>query len=445
MGWFSNIWAAMRPGRPRHEPKRDTTPFPNFVPMGQGRTGSRQVWKATPRNLRYFSRTPYARRAINAIKNPIVELEWEIVPAPGVTESSELKRQIEVATYCLRHPNKEDNWRRFAAQVIEDYLVGAAAFEVQRGGDKLRPLWLYPVDGLSIQLYPGWSGGASEARYSQSIGLGTYTGGGPTIQLRDDELVYLRPNPSTATPFGLGALEVAFNSISRQLAVGEFAGNMTGNALPSIMIDLGEGAAEGLSAFRSYWTDEVEGQGKVPIVATKGGDVRRLYPEGDEALYLKFQEFLKSEIAIAFDLSPQNLGVERDVNRSTGEVAASRDWDQAIKPVAKDIAAYVTDDVIQKRMGFWNLQFRFIGLDREDELLLSKVYEIEYRNGAVTPDEYRETRGRPPLKTPYSGMTGIDFKIAQSAATGAKRVLDPDLPDDKTGAPANGPAKSKED
>jgi hypothetical protein len=70
-------------GRRPVQPQRDTNPFPNYAPMGQGRTGTRLVWKATPRNLRYFAQTPYARRAINAIKNPIVELEWEIVPAPA--------------------------------------------------------------------------------------------------------------------------------------------------------------------------------------------------------------------------------------------------------------------------------------------------------------------------------------------------------------------------
>lgn len=445
MTFVDTLRAAMRPGRRPMAPKRDTTPFPNFVPQGQGRTGSRLVWKATPRNLRYFSRTPYARRAINAIKNPIAELEWEIVPLPGVTETPELRRQIETATYCLQNPNAEDSWRTLAEQVIEDVLVGAGAIEVQRSSDGLRPLWLYPVDGLSIQLYPGWSGSTNEARYTQSVGYGTYTGGGPTINLRDDELIYLRPNPSTATPFGLGPLEVAFNSISRQLAVGEFAGNLTGNTRPGILIDMGKNASmEAVSSFRHFWTSDVEGQGKVPIIGSEGAQVLRLHPEGDSALYLAYQDFLKSEIAIAFDLSPQNLGVERDVNRSTAEVSQERDWDQAIKPNAKMLASYLTRSAIQRRMGFWQLQFRFIGLDREDEKRGAEVFKIEYDSGAITPNEYRETRGRPPSKSPYADMTGVDFQIAKAAATGAKRVLDPDLPNDKPGGPNPGPENPEE-
>ncbi|HIQ17224.1 MAG TPA: phage portal protein [Novosphingobium capsulatum] len=419
-------------GRRPAQPKRDTNPFPNYAPMGQGHTGSRLVWKATPRNLRYFAQTPYARRAINAIKNPIVELDWEIVPAPGVKESRELQRQAEIATYCLKNPNADDAWRSLAEQVIEDILVGAGAIETQMSGDPLRPLWLYAADGLSIQVYPGWSGKPDEARYAQSVGYGAYTGGGIRIDLRDDELIYIRPNPTTASPFGLGPLEVAFTSIARQLGVGEFAGNLTSNARPGIMLDLGEGTDEKtVAAFRNYWTAEVEGQGKVPITGTKGSNVHRLYPEGDSALYLKYQDFLKSEIATAFDLSPQNLGIERDVNRSTGEVAQERDWDQAIKPRAKELAAYLTRHALHRRLGFWQLEFRFIGLDREDEKRTAEVYAIEYKANAITPDEYRETRGRPPLNTPFSNLTSTEAEIARAAATGSKRVLDPAVPDDK--------------
>jgi hypothetical protein len=198
------------------------------------------------------------------------------------------------------------------------------------------------------------------------------------------------------------------------------------------MINLGEGVdKDTLGAFRNYWTAEVEGQGKVPITGMKGGDVMRLHPEGDNALYLKYQEFLKSEIATAFDLSPQNLGIERDVNRSTGEVSQERDWDQAIKPRAKELAAYLTRHALHRRLGFWQLQFRFLGLDREDEKRSAEVFALEYKANAITPNEYRESRGRPPLDTPFSGLTSIEAEIARAAATGSKRVLDPAVPDDK--------------
>jgi hypothetical protein len=180
------------------------------------------------------------------------------------------------------------------------------------------------------------AGGTNEARYIQIVGYGNFVGNGigQQVLLRNDELIYIRPNLTSATPFG-GPLEIAFNSVSRILGVGEFAGNVAMNARPSIRLDLGGGAStEMLMAFRQYWRNEVQGQGIMPIMGMTEFDsqgksrsplVLRFYPEGDEGLYLKYQEFLIREIATAFDISPQNLGVERDLNRNTSETAEDRD------------------------------------------------------------------------------------------------------------------------
>lgn len=413
----------------------------------------RQIaYKPTPRNLRYFSRTPYARAAINAIKNPLAELKWKIVTVPGVVETPEHIRQIEVAMACLWTPNNDDSFRTLLEQLVEDVCVGAGALEMQTGGDKIRPLWLWPVDGLSIQIYPAWTGERDLPRYVQTIGYGSSAGGGAAFPLRNDEMIYIRPNPSTSTPFGYGPLEIAFNSVSRMLGVGEFAGNVASNARPSIMLDLGDGATpEVIQAFRAYWKNEVEGQGMMPIVGlngdnrsekSRGAEVLRLFPEGDEGLYLKYQEFLKTEIAIAFGLSPMNLGVERDINRNTAEVGEDRDWANAIKPMAHLIGAHLTREAIQGKLGFSQLMFMWVGLEREDELNTAAIYEKYYKNNAVTPNEQRVRLGLPPMDNPWGDMTAADVEIAIQAARGAGQVDDPDLPEPKSPAPTK--AKKKD-
>jgi hypothetical protein len=418
---------SLRPGRRRNEPARDTQPFPSWWLQTRTTAPGRPVFKPTPQNLRYFSRTPYARRAINAIKNPIAMLEWEVAPIRGVDLNPELERQIEIVTRCLEQPNGDDSFRTMAEQVLEDMCAGAGAIEVQMSGDGLRPLWMWPTDGLSIQLFPGWTGEAGEARYAQASGYG-YTSGANLTPLRDEELIYIRPNPSTATPFGLGPLEVAFMSVSRQLGVGEFAGNVTTNAKPSILLDLGEGAnAEALASFRSYWTNDIEGQGKTPIISSKGAKVDRLYPEGDTGLFLAYQEFLKTEIAVAFDLSPMSLGVERDVNRNTAEVMAQRDMEHAVKPMADLLAAAITRKAIQGRLGFSQLQLRFPELDAEDEGALSETFAKDYQNNLCSVNEHRKRRGMPPTKSPYGDMLKCEVDMAIQAARGAAQVLDPEL------------------
>jgi hypothetical protein len=427
-----------RRGRPPAEPARETDIYPRLMQLGQARPGAdKPAYKPTNKNLRYFGRTSFARRAINAIKNPIAQLQWEIVPLPGVKPNSELKRQIEIAWRCFDSPNGDDSFRTLTEQVLEDILHGAGAIEQQLGGDDLRPLWLWPVDGLSINIYPGWAGGRDEARYVQTIGYGSVGGGPEGIKLRDEELIYIRPNPSTAQPFGTGPLEVAFTAISRQLGTGTFAGNVATNAKPSTMIYAGKVTdANALAAARSWWTNEIEGQGKTPLVSGEAEwKAIRLFPDGDSALFLGYQEFLIHEIATAFDLSPQNLGLTKNLNRSNAEVAEDRDWDQAIKPWAHLLEQSLTRQALHKRLGFSQLMFRFIGLDRDDEEATARIYEIYYKNNAILPNEQREKLGWKPGESRWMGMTAADVAIAGSAARGAKEVDDPDIRDDPAPKP----------
>ncbi|MBI1214115.1 MAG: phage portal protein [Alphaproteobacteria bacterium] len=454
LDWIDNITKRLRRGRrPNQAPARDTMQFPNFFPLGQQTTRQRIVYKPTPRNLRYFAKTPYARKAINAIKNPIKELKWEVSPLEGIKLNSELKRQIEIASRCFSQPNNDDNISSFLEQITEDICVGAGAFETQQSGDENRPLWMWPVDGLTIQIFPGWTGDPSEARFAQSVGYGSYAGGGQMILLRDDELVYLRPNPNPSTPFGLGELEVAFMSIARQLGLAEFQGNLTSNARPSIFVNLGEVADKTvLEAFRSYWINDIEGQGKTPIAGMKGGKIERLYPEGDNGLFLKYADWIVREIAAAFDLSPQNMGLERDINRNTSETAEDRDWTQAIKPRARMIAGAMTTQVVQRRLGFSQLQFRFVDLDREDENAAAERHKLYFEMNALTPNEIRRRIGEEPSDNEFADMTNADIQIAIAAARGAKEVLDDDIggggkkqPAPAAKKPAKGKRQSSED
>lgn len=410
-------------------PPRDTLSYPNMALLGQQRLNRQfPVYKPTPRTLRYFSRTPYARRAINAIKNPIAMLEWEVRPRKGVAVSSELKRQIEAVTKSLETPNEDDSFRSLLEQVIEDILCGAGAIEHQVGNDPLHPLWMWPVDGLSIQLYPAWSGDANEARYLQTYGYGTFGGSQQGVMLRNDELIYLKPNPTTDRPFGLGPLEVAFESIAALLGAGAYNRKVTTNATPPGILNLGEGVgSDDIAAFRAYWRNDIEGQGRNPIIGGKDPSWIQIRATSDDGLFLKYQEFVVREVATAFDLSPMNMGIERDVNRDTAEVGEDRDRANTVKPYADLFAAHITREAIQGRLGFSQLEFAFLGLDPDDEQANAKTFETEYKNNAITPNEYRAARGKPPIESRWGDLCYADVQIATIAARGLTQNLDPSL------------------
>ena len=437
----ARLWAA----RLRYMPRRESQAYPKILGLfGRSNKFLGQNAKPTPGNLRSFSRTPYPRRAINAVKNPIAALKWELKLG---NESSYLKQKADTLFACLSEPNFADNWRSWLEQIVEDMLVtGAGVSEQQIGGDKQRPLWMWPVDATTIQPLPEWDGKPNSTRFVQAsnFGTGSVMGAVDAKKIDARELSYMRMNPSSESPYGYGPLEIAYMSIQRQLAVGKFAANLASNAQPQNIIFAGDMDADTLATFRGYWTHDIEGQGKVPIIGGKvAPKVEKLHPGGDEALYLKWQEFLIREIATAFGISAQNLNLEADVNRNTSETADDRDWNAAIIPAARIIEAHINRDIIQGRLGMVGVKFEFIGLDREDEAAAADIFKTQYESNCVIPAEWREERGLKPLDSPFANMTWADVQIAIKAAQGAAQVDDPALTQGKPAAskPARSTAK----
>ena len=431
-------------GRKRHEPTRDSALYPRLLSIGGWqRLDKRPLIKPTPANMRMFGKTTFARRAIRRIKDPIAALAWEIGPKKGIDLNSTLQQQIDLATHCFQQPNLDDSFRTFVEQLVEDMCInGAGCYEQQTGGDTVRPLWMWPVDSMSIQINADWKGKDSEPRYYQSLGYGNI-GGVQGRALLNSEIVYIRQEPSTENPFGLGELEIAFSAINRKLGVADYAGKMASNAQPENMLAFEGMDSNSLTTMREYWRNEIEGQGQTPIVGLPvGGDakVHKLRGTDDKSLFIGWQEFLIREIATAFALDPMSLGVSKDVNRNTSETMDDMDWDNAVVPKATNVAAYITRETIETRMGFSQLEFRFLGLKRDDKLAEAQIYKIEYEANSCTPNEYRARNNMPPME---GDLTSADVKIAEMAARGTGEIDDPDLPAPRKPAKPKGKSKEK--
>src|SRR5271154_2289560 len=90
--------------------KRRTVALPSILTTYGPRADS--MPKPTPVNLRRFSETPVARKAINTIKDRISEMRWRIQVRPGrgaANAASEARMQILTAN--LDAPNPDDSFR----------------------------------------------------------------------------------------------------------------------------------------------------------------------------------------------------------------------------------------------------------------------------------------------------------------------------------------------
>ena len=374
----------------------------------------RHLPKPTPANLRRFAETPLVRRAINVIKDRIAAMDWQVRAKRGVKaeEVAFLERKLRALRRMLEEPNAADSFRTLIEQVIEDALTGGfGAVEMEATGDPERPAMLWPVDGASIRINARWDGQADSPRYAQAMPGQLESG---AVELLDRQLMYVRMNPRSFTPFGLGALEVAFETVNQFLSAHRFAGKLAANTVAQYALWLNEATPTQHDRLIRWWQDEIEGTGRVPLISTEQKPEVLRFAQGTDAdLRLAWQEFLIRMVGNAFGLPPLMLGLEADVNQSTASEMADEAFRGAISPLAMLLAGHITRDVFGKCIGWREFEFVFNELSARDEETELAVQVQLLQAGVLTVDEVRAMRGLGPLRAgvgePVSGAGTRDW------------------------------------
>ncbi len=350
--------------------------------------------KPTPANLRRFAEMPVARRAINVVKDRIAGMDWQVRAKRNAVLDDELQARLCAARRLLEQPNPQDSFRTLIEPLLEDVIVGGfGAAELETTGDTNTPLRLWPVDGATVAMETQWTGDADQPRFVQ-----TPFGASAGVPLLDRELMYVRLNPRTHTPFGLGRLEVAFETMNHFLSAHRYAGRLASNSVVQYALWLDEATPQQHERLIRYWQDEVEGTGQVPILSSANKpEVLRFAGGTDADLRLQWQEFLLRIIAGAFDIPPMLLGLQADVNRSTAGEMAEEAFQSAIVPVAKLLAEHITRDVFSKALGWDDVEFVWNDLVVRDAMDDASIQVQLLNAGVLTKDEVRKMRGLPPL------------------------------------------------
>ena len=362
--------------------------------------GRQHLPKPTPVNLRRFAETPVVRRAINVIKDRIAAMDWQVRVRRGVdpAEVALLPSKLRALRRVLEEPNPTDSFRTLMEQAIEDALTGGfGAIEMEPTGDSERPAMLWPVDGASIRINAKWNGEEDVPRYAQALAGQLESS---AVDLLDCQLIYIRMNPRSFTPFGLGPLEVAFETVNQFLSAHRFAGKLAANAVAQYALWLNEATPAQHERLIHWWQDEIEGTGRVPLLSTEQKPEVLRFAQGTDAdLRLAWQEFLIRMVANAFGLPPLMLGLEADVNRSTASEMADEAFRGAISPLAVLLAQHITRDLFSKCIGWGEFEFVFNDLNARDEMTELDVQVRLLQAGVLTVNEVRAMRGLAPMET----------------------------------------------
>ncbi len=387
-------------------PARKTQPLPAVFSPYQAPGAASALPKPTAANLRRFAETPVARRALNVVKDRIASMDWQVRVRRGFDPAAipDVAAKLNALRRSLEEPNVSDSFRTLWEQVLEDTLVGGfGAVEMKPTGDPSKPFELWAIDGAAIQIDARWDGSPDTPRYGFRTGR---VGPDAVTPLLDSELLYLRLNPRSYTPFGLGRLEVAFEAIGQLLSASRYAGRLASNSVVQYALWLDEATPEQHDRLIRWWQDEIEGTGRVPVLSCeKKPEVLRFAGGTDADLRIAWQEFLIRMIGNAFDLPPMMLGLDSGVNRSTASELADEAFQAAIVPVAKLLAEHITRDLFAKALGWPEFEFTFNeleGRNQQEEVAM----QVQLLNaGVLTVAEVRAMRGLAPAPAPANETT----------------------------------------
>lgn len=376
--------------------------------------------KLTPFNLRRFSKTPVPRRAINLIKYSIIALKWDIVPLEDSEALPDQEERIASAKRCFKHPNNTESWQSFIEAGVEDMCIsGAMTVEPQLTPDPVRPIKMWNVDSTTIRIFPTWTeSDPDQPRYAQMTGLKGERG---AILFQDSELLYIKDNPGVDTPFGVGKMEVAFQSVTAFLGVQDMAGRSGSDQTHRSWLWWETGQAPyNTEILRRHLTNDIEGQAKINIIqGMKKPELIEVTTTQPQDLLPDWQEMLIRMIANAFDLSPLALGIERDVNRSTGEVLDDKDFHSAVVPVAVRLAESFTRHILHRSLGWTDLELQFLNLDDPDLTTKMTMLSQLFAMNSETSNGVRKALGMPPLSSPYADLTQFEQILINTEASGA--------------------------
>ena len=396
-------------GRKPKVPERETSLIYYDNGFNISRLNSTMTKEMTSTRLRNFAKTPVVRRAINITKNTLLNCQWT-VEKKNLNDDGDYSNEIDIISRCLNEPNYEDDFRALMGATIEDILTGdCGAIEVCIGDNPYKPIWLYKVDGFTINV------GTNQVRFPTDIKYKQRRNDGGEVELASQDLMYFNMNNFTHTALGLSPVESAYCIIDYLLNAQNYAGKSASVAIPKYLLNLGENCDENtLHKFRKYFAEEVYGTGVTPIVSGSSGiKAEQISASKDEELFLEWQHFLITVIAFTFNIDPKRFNEGSQTDRSTVDEQKENILDEAVRPLARLIESNINKKVIG-RLGYSEkLLFRFILEDNESRKKnKSDRILAEFNADILTLNEARQMLGYNKHDSEYGDMLKSEYKTA---------------------------------
>jgi hypothetical protein len=286
--------------------------------------------------------------------------------------------------------------------LLEDLLVyGAGAFQKAYGGDRSRPIYLYPTDASTLQfVVPYDYQNADAARYMQQQPQGQKF-------FSAKEVAYLQKNYFSDRPEGLSPVRAAYQYIQALLDANERAADIASNATADFLISLGEGINDDQrQKFIDYMMQEIQGTGTIPVVAgAKSVETRQIRSLSKDGIPVEFIELFTICVGLAFKYPPERMGILRSGDRSTSQEIDNQILENCVKPYANVIEDALNEHLVEA-LGYGDiLKVSFVYTESEDQKKLkSDRITKEYVTGVITRNAALEQLGYAKSDSKYADL-----------------------------------------
>lgn len=371
--------------------------FGSFALVTQNTALTRPAGAST---YRAMAATPWVFSAINIRKDQVSSAEWDIVPYDN-TKRFPARTRDRLKELFEQPSMKLDSFQSFAATLIDDQLtLDAGVIEKVRypNGD-IAELW--PVRGEWIAVDERWDGSDPDRPRYFFVPDGTVR-----AAFKNDDMVYMVAHPRANSAVGISPMAVLQTVIESELQALEYNRRNVMGAAPEGVLNIGESASpDDVQKAQSRFQSEVFGQGQMGIIGGyKAPSFMPFRRTNQEMQFREWQDLLIRCIAITLGLSPMDLGITFDVNRSTSEAQSANTNDRGLRPLMALFQSYMTREIVwDKSFGGKanNLQFVFKSLNLDETKQKADINKVAL--GSVSwkcVNEARQTDGRPPIGDP---------------------------------------------
>jgi SPP1 gp7 family putative phage head morphogenesis protein len=409
-----------------------------------------------------------ARRCIEIRKAEVATLDWTITIEQGAAEKAqadnpgmsraeveaELGRRLgpEIAR-CTKfweepNPREGENFTEWISKLLEEHLVldAIAIYPRRTYGDDLYALEI--IDGSTIKVLRDNTGGRPQPpqpAYQQVLWgfpRGEFVAdvdpdGNVVNGYRSDHLIYKRRNVRTFTQYGYSAVEQALEDIDVWLRRRKWIRDeYTEGTVPTAFISnsgLTGWTAEQILEYERSLNDAYSGQTaeRHRLRVLPPGFTPDVMADVAEKYKPEYDLYLIKQIASHFDCTIAELGfTEANGLGSTGwhEGQADVQHRKATLPTLRWLQQLLTT-ISRKHLGMpQELEFRFLGLEEEDEAAADEVARQRIVWGRMTLNEDRDRIGLPRYPFPEADMPMVMTTRGVVFLEGASDYAKPGVP-----------------